>query len=626
MPSLVSRLSCALAACVLAAPLLAETVAEARLRLLRGDPSAVEDTIRRAAEAGHSQAMNLLADAHQHGVGVPQDNAAALDWYQRSAAAGWPHAYANLGDIFADGELGLDPDPMRAVQMFEAGLRVDFDGAVAIEYAAFLRNSEPPWRDPARALRLVEEAAAMGKSRAVAELGFYYATGTLVDEDLARALALFEQADAQGHPKAARNLGYMYDDGVGVEEDDERALQYYLRGADAGDSEAMADAAFMLWFGEAGVEDRPRAMELARRGLTRQQAKAYEFMGDRAYFGEMMDEDRALAAEYYAAAWARGRPYSAYALGWQYANGDGIEQDIQRGAELYRAAAERGNAEAAFELGAMMRRGDVEGEPSDMIAFLEQAAEAGKAAAVNELGLVYEYGEGVPVDMARAQAFYEQAADMGDPWARRNVGIMLLDAEAPSDADIARAEALFQTAADEGVSEAWASLAALHRDGVGRPVDRDTALRLFRRSGEEGYAHGYVDAAEMILADDPGPLDIVRARGFFNKAAEADAHALQHLGDAWRAGTLGPVDMGRAHQSYLTALKEVGDADAAARLAQMAVAGEGPFADGAARVEALSYCLYAERRRSEFAVDCAPLATGLSADDTARADDLAGGY
>ena len=615
------------AACVPAVH--AETVAEARLRFLRGDNSAVTGTLMVAAQAGHSEAMNLIGSAFQYGEGVEANPEQALAWFSRSAQAGWPHAYANLGDIYADGELGLDADPIRARDMFEAGLRVDFDGAVAIEYAAWLRKAEPPIRDEARALRLVEEAAAMGKMRALGELGYFYAEGIMVEQDYARAMALFEQADQQGHPKSARNLGFMHDEGIGVAENDALALEYYLRAGRAGDKEGMADAASLLWFGSDTVTpDQSTALDLAQRAMTRRSPKGFEFMGDRAYYGQGIPEDRVLAIDYYTQAWEiGGRAYSAYALGWQYANGDGIEQDIPRGAAFYRRAAELGRADAAAELGGMIHDGDVDGTTEEMLALLNQAAEADNRSAINELGLVYDFGSGVPRDVNRALAYYEQAAALGDPWAKRNVGLVLLnDMGTPSDADIQRAEALFREAAADGVASAYSSLAVLYEEGIGRDVDADEAIRLYKRAGDEGDGHGYIDAASVMLAGDPGPIDIVRARTLLNQAAQEDAHALQHLGDFHREGAFGAPNLSKAYEMYQGAFDQVRDADAAARIAEMGIAGESPVADGIEAGVVLSLCLYATAEDSEFAPDCAPLRAGLTPQIIADAEARAAAY
>jgi TPR repeat protein len=62
----------------------------------RGESSLREalDWYRAAAENGHSHALLRLGRAHELGLGVPQDLAAAKSFYRRAAALGLPEAGA----------------------------------------------------------------------------------------------------------------------------------------------------------------------------------------------------------------------------------------------------------------------------------------------------------------------------------------------------------------------------------------------------------------------------------------------------------------------------------------------------------------------------------------------------
>jgi len=50
--------------------------------------------------------------------------------------------------------------------------------------------------------------------------------------------------------------------------------------------------------------------------------------------------------------------------------------------------------------------------------WFEQAAEAGNAEAMRNLGILYENGEGVAKDSAQAHNWYQKAAEAGDPYSR----------------------------------------------------------------------------------------------------------------------------------------------------------------------------------------------------------------
>ena len=66
---------------------------------------------RAAAEKGYAQAQYWLGWQHEIGGHLPQDNAAALEWYRRSAASGYCMASDRLARAHKNGELGLTADP-----------------------------------------------------------------------------------------------------------------------------------------------------------------------------------------------------------------------------------------------------------------------------------------------------------------------------------------------------------------------------------------------------------------------------------------------------------------------------------------------------------------------------------
>lgn len=52
------------------------------------DPGQAFALFVKGAQEGHMKSLNMVAHCHEHGLGCPPDQAAALDWYRRSAHAG----------------------------------------------------------------------------------------------------------------------------------------------------------------------------------------------------------------------------------------------------------------------------------------------------------------------------------------------------------------------------------------------------------------------------------------------------------------------------------------------------------------------------------------------------------
>lgn len=75
-----------------------------------------------AAAAGDRRAMSVLGAIYHQGEDVPQNYAAAHDWYVRAAAKGDGDAINNLGVLYRDG-LGVRANRKIAYLVFLAGFR-----------------------------------------------------------------------------------------------------------------------------------------------------------------------------------------------------------------------------------------------------------------------------------------------------------------------------------------------------------------------------------------------------------------------------------------------------------------------------------------------------------------------
>ena len=70
--------------------------------------------LRASAEAGDAAAQFILGGMYVTGVGVPQDDVAAVAWYRRAAEQGHTRAQYNLGGMYREGR-GVPPDAVEAL-------------------------------------------------------------------------------------------------------------------------------------------------------------------------------------------------------------------------------------------------------------------------------------------------------------------------------------------------------------------------------------------------------------------------------------------------------------------------------------------------------------------------------
>lgn len=134
--------------------------------------------MKRKAEAGDAKAQRNLAMMYGRGDGVPNDDAKAMEWWQKAAAQGNADAQIFLGWMYYSG------------------------------------NGIP--KDAAKALEWYQKAAAQGDVDAQLNLGMMYANGEGVPKDFAKAMEWWRKAAAQGDVMAQVFLGeaYLNDDDV----------------------------------------------------------------------------------------------------------------------------------------------------------------------------------------------------------------------------------------------------------------------------------------------------------------------------------------------------------------------------------------------------------------------------
>ncbi len=77
------------------------------------DDAAAVNWYRKAVEQGYARGQTNLGFMYRKGHGVPQDDAEAVNWYRKAAEQGNAYAQANLGVMYELGR-GVTPDEVQA--------------------------------------------------------------------------------------------------------------------------------------------------------------------------------------------------------------------------------------------------------------------------------------------------------------------------------------------------------------------------------------------------------------------------------------------------------------------------------------------------------------------------------
>lgn len=168
----------------------------------KGDHERALALWRPLAREGDPRAQYRLAQMFADGVGVDQDEWAALNWYRKAAEQGSVEARYELAVMYSIGR-GVRQDRSRAAYWYG---RLAEDGHVIAQHllAGMYEEGKGVAKELPRAVFWYGRAAEQGYVQAQAKLGEMYLEGNGVARDLMQAWVWFDLAAAGGHDKAAR--------------------------------------------------------------------------------------------------------------------------------------------------------------------------------------------------------------------------------------------------------------------------------------------------------------------------------------------------------------------------------------------------------------------------------------
>lgn len=330
-----------------------------------------------AAKTGSAKAQYRLGELYNRGDGVEKSTDDAIKWLEKAAEANYIEAYCLLGEIFA--EIEKYEEAQKWLELAINNGKNDAGTMTVLGICLiFLDKSD------ARALRYLEEAAAVDDSEAQTLLGYIYKNGLCgVEKSDTNAVKWFESAADNGVAEAQFELGNCYKEGIGFNQNYSNAIACYKQAVQQGHSGAKLQLALCY------IED--------------------DIMPQTAYnlMNEVADENI---------------PDAQWCMGKIYENGlAGKSINITTAIKWYKKAAKNGfhDAEVALEklkeakedrankvtdcdagkgnytkesLEKAIKRIDFNQEPNLTFHTISQAAEAGNPEAQYQLGRIYHRG------------------------------------------------------------------------------------------------------------------------------------------------------------------------------------------------------------------------------------------
>ena len=194
---------------------------------------------------------------------------------------------------------------------------------------------------------------------------------------------------------------------------------------------------------------------------------------------------------------------------------------------------------------------------------IQELADRGDASAIELLGEISQFGGfGIVPDTTKACAFFARAAarrgDSAHNFARCNEfgeGVPL---------DYAKARTWYARAAASGYLKSNCALGMLMLDGKGGATDAAGGVALCRKAAEAGDPNAQADLGNFLLLGKVVPRNVVEARKWYSLAAEQNQpNAAFTLAEIYSKGDGTPVDRTAAERWFRVAY-DGGRKDAAA--------------------------------------------------------------
>ncbi|CAO4838865.1 MAG: hypothetical protein CNLJKLNK_00855 [Holosporales bacterium] len=578
--------------------------------------------LKRAADADNTEALKALGLRYELGTGVPMNKYESLRLYEKAAHNGDKEAekFALIvkASIAQMKKETLDPNVMAQLKeraQSDAELMMVLYKVYQSGIGGYPASSQEALAEEIKWLRCAADA---GNTEALKALGLRYELGTGVPMDKYEALKLYEKAvlcgdkeaekfvlvikvniaqtkketldpnviiqlkeRAQSAPALMMILYKVYDSGVGEypavsPETIAEGIKWLRCAADAGNTEALMKLGLHYLLGKGVPVDKHKASSLFEQA---------------AFYGDKSAEKCVLMLK------------AGISIDTKETLAANLLEQLKEGAQS--------DAELMMVLYKVYKNGVGEypaASPETLteeIKWLRWAVDAGNKEALKELGVHYVHGTGVPVDKYEALKLFEQAAHYGDKEAEKFALIVKADISietketlaaniieqlkerAQSDptlmmllynvykngvgGDLASLpEALTESikwlrcAVDAGSARALKALGIHYEHGIGVPVDKYEAIKLFQQAA----LHGDQEAEKFALVLSASIAQIKKetldpnVMAQLKERAQSDAELMMVLYKVYQSGIGGDAASSpEALAESIKWLKRAADAD-----------------------------------------------------------------
>ena len=533
------------------------------------------------ANQGSINSAVVIGDMTVKGIGVAQNIAGAVAWYQKAQAITPSVRVANrIADAYL---LSTDPAEQRkAIGFLETAVAANSDAAM-LKLARILSQGTLVARDYERAVSLLKVASERGRTDSLIELAnLYIEMGGA--NSFQNAYTTFAKAVATGNQEAPVEMARFLQS-YGKMKD---ALPFLKKAAKEGSFSAAIDLYETLsvesgdpntgieWLQMAAtlVGELQQNRFMLAKALLRPTDKLLNLQG----FSILEEMVTAKA------------PGAVNVLATAYLEGRVVGKDTGRAVGMLETAVGHGDVDAVLMLADLYLEGkDVKSNPEKALQYYRKvlSIEPDNANVNLRLAQIYSDGIGVPADKAKAIPYYQIASTAGSRSAQRELGLAYMwGAGVESDGRMARQ--LLLQAAKQGFDRSWHDLSLLSSSGIGSDTDPEAAFRYNYRGAQRGQADCMIEIGIAFLAGFGVPRDAEAGVFWLEKASATPGEnapiAMYRLYEAYQRGLGLAKDQQRADM-WLEKARDAGNPSAMFQTALVLRAS----ADAARQADGLSW-------------------------------------
>ncbi|WP_052122847.1 SEL1-like repeat protein [Gallibacterium anatis] len=212
------------------------------------------------------------------------------------------------------------------------------------------------------------------------------------------------------------------------------------------------------------------------------------------------------------------------------------------------AAENSNNSEVQWRLGILYDWG--KGVPQDYQKakyYYELSANQGNSTAQVSLGMLYQSGLGVSQDYQKAKYYYELSANQGNSLAQWLLGDLYQFGRTGVPQDYQKAKYYYELSANQGNSDAQWRLGILYNLGKGVPQDYQKAKYYYELSANQGNSDAQLELGILYYLGMGVPQDYQKAKYYYELSAnQGNSNAQWRLGNLYALGMGVPKDYQKA--------------------------------------------------------------------------------